>query len=114
MRHGRRPSGPTSNAKDFKRSRKGSITGKEQRSAVSQVVQGTASLIFKKVLLEVGRLEDVTIVLPMHDALLFEHRQAETPAKVVALFESVMSAVLGGHIVGKASVGEFTPTSALS
>ncbi|MEQ9246298.1 MAG: DNA polymerase [Kiloniellaceae bacterium] len=93
----------------FKRSRTGSTTGKEQRSAVSQVVQGTASLIFKKALLEVGKLEDVTIVLPMHDALLFEHRQAETPAKVVSAFESVMTTTLEGRIAGKASVGEFAP-----
>lgn len=93
----------------YMRSRKGPISGKEQRSTVSQVVQGTASLIFKRALLEVGRLDDVTIVLPMHDALLFEHRQAETPTKVVATFESVMTAVLGGRIAGKASVGEFAP-----
>src|SRR3546814_10958618 len=71
----------------FKRSRSGTLTGKEQRSAVSQVVQGTASLIFKKALLEVGKLDDVTILLPMHDALLFEHREADTQAKVVAAFE---------------------------
>lgn len=94
----------------YNRSRKGPITGKERRSAVSQVVQGTASLIFKKALLEVGSLEDVTVVLPMHDALLFEHRRAETPGKVVEAFQSVMTAVLDGRITGKASVGEFAPT----
>jgi len=93
----------------FKRIRTGTLAGKEQRSAVSQVVQGTASLIFKKALLEVGKIADVTIVLPMHDALLFEYRQAETPAKVVAAFESVMTDVLGDRIIGKASVGEFAP-----
>lgn len=93
----------------YKRSRKGSITARERRSAVSQVVQGTASLIFKKALLEVGRVEDVTIVLPMHDALLFEHRKSETPAKVIAAFESVMTTVLGGRIAGKASIGRFFP-----
>lgn len=93
----------------FKRSRSGTLTGKEQRSAVSQVVQGTASLIFKKALLEVGKMDDVIIVLPMHDALLFEHRQAKTPAKVVAAFERVMTDVLANRIVGKASIGEFAP-----
>jgi hypothetical protein len=91
----------------YRRSRSGPLTGKEQRSAVSQVVQGTASLIFKKALLEVGALEDVTVVLPMHDALLFEHKLVETPATVVAAFEHVMTAVLGGRVTGKASVGEF-------
>lgn len=90
-----------------RRNRKGPLTAKEQRSAVSQVVQGTASLIFKKALLEVSRFADLTIVLPMHDALLFEHRQEETPAKVVAAFQSVMTTVLDGRISGKASVGKF-------
>ena len=91
----------------YKRDGKGSLTAKEQRSAVSQVVQGTASLIFKKALLEVGGLEDVNIILPMHDALLFEHRFVGTPAKVVEAFESVMTEQLQGRVRGKASVGQF-------
>lgn len=91
----------------FKRSRSGALSGKEQRSAVSQVVQGTASMIFKKALLEVKNIPDVTVVLPMHDALLFEHRNAETPVAVVSTFEKVMTEVLAGRIVGKASIGEF-------
>ncbi len=91
----------------YRRSGKGQLSGKEKRSAVSQVVQGTASLIFKKVLLEVGDIEDVTIVLPMHDALLFEHRLEDTPAKVVAAFESVMTSQLLGRVKGKASVSQF-------
>ncbi len=93
----------------YKRSEKGSLSAKEQRSAVSQVVQGTASLIFKKALLEVGDLEDVTITLPMHDALLFEHRLPDTPAKVVAAFKRVMTAQLDGRVNGKASIGQFAP-----
>nr|WP_246526332.1 DNA polymerase [Plastoroseomonas hellenica] len=91
----------------YNRNGNGQLSAKEQRSAVSQVVQGTASLIFKKALLEVGDLEDVTIVLPMHDALLFEHRLSDTPAKVVAAFEKVMTAQLQGRVHGKASVGQF-------
>ena len=70
----------------YRRERDGPLTAKEQRSAVSQVVQGTASLIFKRALLEVGKLDDVTIVLPMHDALLFEHRSADTPLMSVFRF----------------------------
>jgi DNA polymerase family A len=85
----------------------GPLTGKERRSAVSQVVQGTASLIFKKALLDVGGLGDVTIILPMHDALLFEHRSADTPSKVVAAFENAMTTALAGRVRGKASVGAF-------
>ncbi len=91
----------------YKRGGKGSLSAKEQRSAVSQVIQGTASLIFKKVLLEVGDLEDVTIILPMHDALLFEHCLADTPEKVVAVFEKVMTDCLCGRVKGKASIGQF-------
>jgi DNA polymerase-1 len=91
----------------YKRSGQGSLTAKEQRSAVSQVIQGTASLIFKKALLEVGDIRDVTIILPMHDALLFEHCEVETPAKVIASFETVMTEQLGGRVNGKASIGQF-------
>ena len=92
----------------YKRSGQGSLSAKEQRSAVSQVIQGTASLIFKKALLEVGDIEDATIILPMHDALLFEHSEAETPAKVIASFETVMTEQLGGRVNGKASIGQFS------
>ena len=93
----------------YKRGGQGHLSAKEQRSAVSQVIQGTASLIFKKALLEVSDLEDVTIILPMHDALLFEYRLAETPAKVVAAFEKVMTEHLHGRVNGKASIGQFAP-----
>ncbi|MDO9506841.1 MAG: DNA polymerase [Hydrogenophaga sp.] len=94
----------------FKRNGQGQLSAKERRSAVSQVVQGTASLIFKMALLEVSTLEDVTIILPMHDALLFEHRLKETPARVVKAFEKVMTEQLLGRINGKASIGQFSPT----
>lgn len=91
----------------YRRAGRGQLSGKEQRSAVSQVVQGTASLIFKRALLAVADLEDVRAVLPMHDALLFEYRLAETPARVVEAFEAVMTEVLGGQVVGKASISDF-------
>lgn len=91
----------------YRREGNGSLTGKEQRSAVSQVVQGTASLIFKKALLDVAVMDDVVIILPMHDALLFEHRHGDTPAKVVKAFESVMTSTLNGRVNGKASIGGF-------
>jgi DNA polymerase-1 len=91
----------------YQRRGNGQLSGKERRSAVSQVVQGTASLIFKKALLEVGGFEDVNIVLPMHDALLFEYRLADTPEKVVATFEQVMTKQLQERVNGKASIGQF-------
>lgn len=85
----------------------GQLTGKEQRSAVSQVIQGTASLIFKRAMLAASSIEDVKVVLPMHDALLFEHKLAETPAMVVETFERIMTEVLCGRVVGKASISDF-------
>jgi len=91
----------------YRRAGSGQLTKKEQRSAVSQVVQGTASLIFKRALLEVAAMDDVRVVLPMHDALLFEHKMNETPAAVVEAFERVMTAVLDGTVSGKASISEF-------
>lgn len=38
----------TSEVNHYTRNEKGQLTGREQRSAVSQVVQGTASLFFKR------------------------------------------------------------------
>ncbi|MDR6139728.1 DNA polymerase [Pseudoxanthomonas sp. SORGH_AS_0997] len=91
----------------YRRTGVGPLTGKEQRSAVSQVVQGTASLIFKRALLAAASIVDVRIVLPMHDALLFEHTHAETPAKVIGAFESAMTDVLNSQVTGKASISDF-------
>lgn len=91
----------------YRRTGSGQLTSKEQRSAVSQVVQGTASLIFKRALLAVSSIGDVKVVLPMHDALLFEHKLAETPAKVVKSFQDVMSDVLDSRVAGKASISDF-------
>lgn len=91
----------------YRRAGGGQLTAKEQRSAVSQVVQGTASLIFKRALLAVAPIADMRVVLPMHDALLFEYTQADTPHKVVQAFESVMTEVLGGRVTGKASISDF-------
>src|SRR3546814_14145126 len=57
----------------FKRSRSGTLPGKEQRSPVSQVAQGTASLIFTKALLARGNMYAVPILQPMHTPPLFAH-----------------------------------------
>lgn len=91
----------------YRRSAAGQLTGKEKRSAVSQVVQGTASLIFKRALLAAGLIEDLKLVLPMHDALLFAYNQTDTPARVVEAFAGVMTEVLGGRVTGKASISDF-------
>lgn len=97
----------TTQGNRYNRVGKGQLSKKEQRSAVSQVVQGTASLIFKKVLLEIAKIQDITIVLPMHDALLFEYRLENSPAEVVATFKRVMTEQLSGRVKGKASISEF-------
>lgn len=91
----------------YVRGRRGPLSSKEQRSAVSQVVQGTASFIFKQTLLDVSKLDDVTVILPMHDALLFEHRSEDTPGNVVKAFQNAMTRSLGGRVTGKASIGAF-------
>ncbi len=91
----------------YQRAGSGQLTRKEQRAAVSQVVQGTASLIFKRALLAVASIGDVKVVLPMHDALLFEHTLVETPGKVVNAFEEVMTDVLNSQVAGKASISDF-------
>lgn len=91
----------------YRRTGGGQLTGREQRSAVSQVVQGTASLIFKRALLAVAAMDDVRVVLPMHDALLFEHSLAETPKRVVGIFQDIMTDVLGARVTGKASISDF-------
>jgi DNA polymerase I-like protein with 3'-5' exonuclease and polymerase domains len=51
----------------------GIITNKEKRWIVSQRIQGTASLILKKVIIEIyENCREVDILLPMHDALLLQ------------------------------------------
>ena len=91
----------------YRRTGKGQLTGKEKRTAISQVVQGTASLIFKRALLAVASIGDARVVLPMHDALLFEHTLAETPARVANAFQEVMTNVLDSLVTGKASISVF-------
>jgi DNA polymerase I-like protein with 3'-5' exonuclease and polymerase domains len=51
----------------------GELLDHEKRWGVSQAVQGTGSLILKKVIVEVNeRFPSVNILLPLHDALLVE------------------------------------------
>jgi DNA polymerase-1 len=90
-------------------SRRGSdgLTEKEKRSAVSQVVQGTASLIFKKALLKLSYLTHIELKIPMHDAVLFQHPADFNPQVVADLFAKVMTDHFGGKIQGKASVADF-------
>lgn len=55
------------------RSRSGDLDPKERRWAISQVVQGTGSLILKKLITMLAdSLPEASVLLPMHDALLVE------------------------------------------
>jgi len=82
-------------------------TRKEKLSAISQIVQGEGSLIFKKALLSVAGMADVDVLLPMHDALLFQHADPETPHHVVATFVQTMTDHFDKTIKGKASIEPF-------
>ncbi|GAN15305.1 MULTISPECIES: DNA polymerase [Sphingomonas] len=83
-------------------------TRKEKLSAVSQIVQGEGSLIFKKTLLKVDENDDVEMLLPMHDALLFQHSDPATPELVVNAFKETMTQHFGGAVQGKASIESFS------
>lgn len=52
--------------------RSAQTTGADQRAALSQRVQGTASLILKRAMLGVAAADCADVVLPMHDAVLYE------------------------------------------
>lgn len=91
------------------RDRTGELNEKEKRSAVSQVVQGTASLIFKKALVRLSTVDGVSLKVPMHDAVLFQHSLEFSPSLVIDLFSNVMSEHFENSIQGKASLSQFVP-----
>lgn len=93
------------------RNREGDLSDSEKRSAVSQVVQGTASLIFKKALIRLSQENDVELKIPMHDAALVQHAEGYDPAKLERIFAEVMSAHFSNRILGKASLEAFVPTA---
>ncbi|KPW06798.1 MULTISPECIES: DNA polymerase [Pseudomonas syringae group genomosp. 2] len=92
----------------LKRDRTGPLTDKEKRSAVSQLVQGTASLIFKKSLMKLRDEAGAGLKVPMHDAVLFEHSLEFNPQVVADLFSSTMTEHFSGKIIGKASLSPFS------
>lgn len=83
------------------------LTDKEKRTSVNHVIQGTASYIFKRALLELSNIDGVQILIPMHDAVLFQHTANVDPKTVVELFGNVMTQELGGKVNGKASIETF-------
>ena len=83
------------------------LSEKERRTSVNHVIQGTATYIFKRALLELSKLDGVKILVPMHDAVLFQHTDGVDPNSVVKIFESVMTKELDGKVIGKASIEDF-------
>ncbi|TFW18885.1 DNA polymerase I [Duganella callida] len=89
------------------RESEGPLSEKEKRAGVSQVVQGTAALIFKKALLNMRNETEVRILLPMHDAVLLEHPPEYDSNKIVTIFAETMSEHLERKVLGKASLEPF-------
>ena len=57
----------------YRKHRRKTLSSEEQRWVLSQRVQGTASLILKRVILNIDRtFPEIDILLPMHDALLLQ------------------------------------------
>lgn len=100
---------PTISANYLNRQVTGELSAKEKRTVVSHVIQGSATYIFKKALLELSKQDGVQILIPMHDAVLFEHRQSFDPKSAVSIFEDAMTSALGGSVKGKASIEAFFP-----
>lgn len=90
------------------RQQTGDLSHKERRSCVSQVVQGTASLIFKKALIEIAEVKSIEVLLPMHDAIFFQHDEAYDPKNVQKIFQSVFSNHFNNEINAKATLGSFS------
>jgi len=93
----------------IKRERTGVLSEKEKRSSISQQVQGTASLIFKKALITMSGEPRVELKVPMHDAVLFQHLAGFDPQVVVKIFEEAMSNHFEHKVTGKASLAAFGP-----
>lgn len=92
----------------LKRQSQKDITPKEARSCISQVIQGTGSLIFKNCIISLSEFTEVDILIPMHDALLVQHPKEFDPTIIVNLFIKVMQKTLGTEkMIPKASISQF-------
>lgn len=85
----------------------GELSNKEKRTAVNHVIQGSATYIFKKALLELNKLDDVQVLIPMHDAAFFQHSDKFDPKQAVIIFEETMTDILARKVKGKASLEQF-------
>lgn len=85
----------------------GELTQKEKRTCVNHVIQGTATYIFKEALLELCNHKEVEVLIPMHDAVLFQHPATFKPQEAVKVFQDKMTDILDGKVQGKASIEPF-------
>jgi DNA polymerase-1 len=94
------------------RGRVGKLSGKEERWAVNQRVQGTASLIFKEALIKIAeRFGSECILLPMHDAILLQFEEDDKYDDAVAEAKKIMIDAFKYRcpsIQAKVTVGMFT------
>jgi DNA polymerase I-like protein with 3'-5' exonuclease and polymerase domains len=73
----------------------GDLDPKERRWAISQVVQGTGSLVLKRLISRLAsELPHVAVLLPMHDALLVEVPEDGADESLGALVELCRSAFI--------------------
>ena len=85
------------------------ITNQQERSCVSQVIQGTGSLIFKNTIIEISKINELKIVIPMHDALLIQHPIDFDALQLIEIFKKVMHETLNNErIITKASLSDFS------
>lgn len=91
----------------LRRSNEGKLTYKEMRSAVSQVVQGTGSYIFKTALKRISDIEFIDILIPMHDAVLIQHTPKIKNEDLLSIFTTTMDQCLLNKISSKASIQNF-------
>lgn len=85
----------------------GDLNEKEKRTCVNHVIQGTATYIFKEALLELSKQDNVDVLIPMHDAALFQHPESFDPQVAVTIFQDKMTEILESKIQGKASLEPF-------
>ncbi len=83
------------------------VTYKERRSCISQLVQGTASLIFKKALVKLCEEREVDLLIPMHDAVFVQYPIVYDIRKIQDVMESTFTSYFCGSIEVKTSIGTF-------
>lgn len=97
----------TINGNLLHRTKSGELSSKEKRTCVNHVIQGTATYIFKEALLDLSNKNEVDVLIPMHDAALFQHPHSFNPEEAVKIFEDKMTEILDGKVQGKASLESF-------